>query len=291
MRDFPEILEGVVLDGANSLSKTSWAQDRSESFQMALNGMAALCAERPACTEAYGDLNALIDAAIAQFDNGPLTYLYQDAGNPDITVEVKIGLDDFAEFIKGQFGFLGNFGLPLIFQSVSEGNLEVIGTQTALGILGSRDASSNFPILMQLAMVCSDDPVATVFDADAEGLSALALAAGRNEAKMFLLGCPLINVQQLPDSSDVDVSLDVPTLLLGGGLDTRTPISRNQEVADSLPNARLVIFPTGSHVQVPNIPCANAILADFVTDPSALQTLDITCIAEFTEAFEFALPE
>ncbi|MBK8024493.1 MAG: alpha/beta fold hydrolase [Chloroflexi bacterium] len=71
MRDYPGILEAVILDGANPLSKTSWVQDRAHSFQTVLDNFVALCAERPACTEAYGDLSAVIDAAVAVFADGP----------------------------------------------------------------------------------------------------------------------------------------------------------------------------------------------------------------------------
>ncbi|MBK8024494.1 MAG: alpha/beta hydrolase [Chloroflexi bacterium] len=143
-------------------------------------------------------------------------------------------------------------------------------------------------MLMQIAMVCSDDPVRSESEADAEGVSALALAAGRVEATSTLLGCNVLDVEPLPETSDVDVSLDAPALLFSGGLDTRTPTARNQEVADHLPNSRVIVFPVGSHVQVPNIPCANQILADFVDDPSALDSLDTECVAQLTADFEFS---
>ncbi|MCA9902564.1 MAG: alpha/beta fold hydrolase [Anaerolineae bacterium] len=290
MRDYPSILEAAVLDGANALSKTSWVQDRAQAVQTALENVAALCAERPACAEAYGDLNTVIDAAIAQFDNGPIPYTFQHPEDPDIRVEIEITFDTFATYIASQFSFLGNFGIPSALQQISEGNLESLGIPTALGILGSQGATSNTPILMQFAMVCSDDPVFSDKESDAEGVSSLAIAAGRGEAHTFTVGCSIVHVEQLPASSDVDVSLDIPVLLFGGGLDTRTPVVRNQEVADHLPNARLIVFPVGSHVQVPNMRCANQILAAFVDDPSALASLDTTCIEQFTSAFEFVLP-
>lgn len=290
MRDFPDILEAVVLDGANPLSKTSWVQDRAASYQTALDNVVALCEERPACAEAYGDLNAAIDAAIAQFDAGPLPYTFQDPANADNTLEFQFSVEDFAGIINEYFSFQGNFILPYLFWEVSQGSLDSVGPSRAQSLLASQGATSDFPILMQAAMICSDDPVLSVAEAEAEGANALAAAAAQTEATTILALCSILDVEQLPDSSDVDVTLDVPTLLLGGGLDTRTPPVRNQEVADHLPNSRLIVFPTGSHVQVPNIPCANQILAAFVDDPSTLADLDTSCVAEMTEVFEFTTP-
>lgn len=290
MRDYPDILEAVVLDGANSLSKTSWAQDRAASYQAALDNIVALCAERPTCAEAYGDLNDVIDAAIAQFDDGPVNYTYQDPENADVTLEVEITLEDVAGFINEYFSFVGNFGMPYLLWEISQGNLASVGSLKAQAILASQGATSDHPILMQAAMICSDDPVLAISEAEDDSANALANAFARQEASADQLLCSVLNVDQLPDSSDVDVTLDVPTLLLGGALDTRTPPVRNQEVADHLPNSRLIVFPVGSHVQVPNVPCANEILADFVDDPSTLETLDTGCVATLTEAFEFAIP-
>ncbi|MCK6581125.1 MAG: alpha/beta hydrolase [Anaerolineae bacterium] len=287
MRDHPDILEAVILDGANPLSKTSWVQDRAQSFQSALDTVATMCAERPDCAAAFGDLHTSIDAIAAQFSAGPIAYTFQDPENPDVSLSFNIGLGDVAIYLAGNFDLLHNFLLPLTIHQLAEGNLEVVGLTKATNILQSQGASSNSALLMQLSIVCSDDPVFADSEADSEGVSELAIAAGRGEAAIFRTGCSVINVQQLPESSDVDVSRDIPTLLFSGGLDTRTPTARNQEVADRLPNSRVIVFPTGAHVQVPNIPCANELLADFVADPSSLDSLDESCAATLLEGFQF----
>ena len=71
------------------------------------------------------------------------------------------------------------------------------------------------------------------------------------------------------------VSSTLPTLILSGGLDAQTPTFRSEEVARSLPNARLVVFPDGTHVQLGafNV-CAGQIMVAFVRDPKGALPLE-----------------
>lgn len=64
--------------------------------------------------------------------------------------------------------------------------------------------------------------------------------------------------------------VDVPTLILSGGLDAATPTYRSEIVDRSLPDARLVVFPAGTHVQLGAVnECAARIMVSFIEEPSA----------------------
>jgi hypothetical protein len=98
-----------------------------------------------------------------------------------------------------------------------------------------------------------------------------------------------VNVPPLPDETDVDVTTDVPTLILAGDLDARTPVIRSELVAASLPRATIVEFPEGTHVQLGEInQCAGEILRAFLADPNA--GLDTSCIAAMPRR-GFVLPD
>ncbi|MCA9911217.1 MAG: alpha/beta hydrolase, partial [Anaerolineae bacterium] len=131
------------------------------------------------------------------------------------------------------------------------------------------------------AMVCSDDPPQPEASFDQSGHSDFALFTEQVFASLYVGTCSALNVERLPDESDVDATLDVPTLVLSGRLDVRTPTFRNQEVADMLPNSRIVIFEYGDHVQYrgDDALCAASIVSAFVIDPTSLNDLD-TCCAE-----------
>jgi pimeloyl-ACP methyl ester carboxylesterase len=96
-------------------------------------------------------------------------------------------------------------------------------------------------------------------------------------------------VRGLPDTTDVNVTTNVPTLLLSGSLDVATPTFRSQEVADNLPNATLAIFTGRTHVQIAaaNL-CAAEVMTKFVLDPAAKP--DLSCLVD-APALGFVLPD
>ena len=77
MRDFPQILEAVVLDGAEALSRKSWVENKALDAQWGLDNLIRLCEADAKCKAAY-DIPALVDAALALFDKGPAAvHLYR----------------------------------------------------------------------------------------------------------------------------------------------------------------------------------------------------------------------
>jgi CubicO group peptidase (beta-lactamase class C family)/pimeloyl-ACP methyl ester carboxylesterase len=284
MRDFPEILEAVVLDGAATLERKSWSEDRALDAQWGIDNLTKLCEADAKCKEAY-DIPALVDAALALFDNGPLPYSYTDPKDPSLTVDGEVTVDDMVNFIYGNQGSLaGIAGLPSYLNGLVGGGAEAVaeflGAQKASNLLASRTATTSpLTLLMHMAMVCSDDPVKSVDEVRLDGAGRYATLFGQGGAAGYVQYCSLIAVRELPDSTDVDVTTDVPTLLLSGDLDVATPTFRSQEVADALPNASLVVFPGRTHVQIAGVNlCAGQIMTQFVLDPTA--PLDTSCVAE-----------
>jgi hypothetical protein len=144
-------------------------------------------------------------------------------------------------------------------------------------------------ILMHAAMVCSDDPVHSTSDVITEGTGRYATAFGESTAEEYVVMCSVLDVEELPDSTDVDVRIDVPVLLLSGSLDVATPAYRSQIVADALPNATHLIFPGRTHVQLSSVNlCAFDIMAQFTRNPDA--SLDTRCMEDAT-AMGFVLPD
>ena len=140
---------------------------------------------------------------------------------------------------------------------------------------------------MHVAIVCSDDPPGpeTVVPADTTTFASVLSAM---EVKEYSALCDLIDVPQLPDSSDERITADLPVLVLTGGLDVQTPKSFADDVVDALPNATHVVFPSGFHAQVGNLnSCAISILADFVEGPT--RELDLACRSDILD-LQFQYP-
>jgi pimeloyl-ACP methyl ester carboxylesterase len=294
MRDFPEILEAVVLDGANSLSRKSWVEDRALDAQWGIDNLTALCEADEKCRETY-EIPALVEAALALFDEGPVPFSYTDPGDASVTVEGEVTVEDMVDLIYEQQGTrIGAMSLPAILTQVTGGGAEqvaeILGAIKASHLIASRSAgTSPMSFLMHAAMVCSDDPVHSKDDVIIEGVGSFAEIFGRNMAEEYVELCSLIGVSELPDSTDVDVKVNVPTLLLTGNLDVATPTYRSRIVADALPHATLVDFPGRTHVQIAAANrCAAEVMTQFVVDPAA--PLDTSCTEE-SPLLGFVLPD
>lgn len=295
MRDFPEMLEGVILDGANALSRKSWIEDRALDAQWGIDNLTALCQADEACREAY-DIPALLDSVFALLPDEPLTFPYTDPSDPSITFDVPVSKAGLATFIYGKQGaVLTTVALPatlsLLSTSGTAGVVEILGTERGSQIAASRDTTEGaLAILMHFAMVCSDDPVHSLDDIVIEdGLGEYARLFAETAGADYVTACEVLGVQELPDATDENVTVDVPTLLLAGDLDVATPTFRTQVVADALPNRTFLIFPGHTHVQVNGSNfCAAEIMTDFVLDPTA--PLDTSCTEE-PSPYRIMLPE
>jgi pimeloyl-ACP methyl ester carboxylesterase len=294
MRDYPDILEGVILDGANGLARQSWVEDAAKDAQWGIDHLTQLCEADSVCAETY-DIPALVDAALALFDDGPIPFTYTDPADPSLTVEVEVTVEDMVNRIHAAQGDKsGTFSLPAILDLLVQSGRDVVaqelGGSKAAAILAAKDRTAGeLAWLMHLAVVCSDDPVGSVDDVDTEGVSRYAELLGVEAARGYARYCDLVDVAPLPGSTDAPVTTDVPTILLSGGLDVATPTFRSQEVADALPNATLVVFPGFTHVQLgQDNACAFDVLRQFVSDPSA--ELDLSCV-EGSPVFPFVLPD
>ena len=89
MRDYSETLEAVILDGASALSVRSWMQDRVINVEDGIEHLVATCEGDGKCAEAY-DIRALLDRAMAVFDEGPISATYTDPNDPDTTIELVL---------------------------------------------------------------------------------------------------------------------------------------------------------------------------------------------------------
>ena len=285
MRDFPDMLDAVILDGSNSLSRKSWVEDRALDIEYSMKHLDALCREDAKCRQTY-DVPALVERAIALFDAGPIAASFTDPAQPGTPLPIELRRDDLLATIYGMQGDkIGVATLPyLLDQLVRDGRASMAATLGPImgqRLLAQRGATAGgSAIVMHLAVVCSDDPVRSVDDLIVDGVrSRYALLMGQAFAKDYAGSCAAIGVPALPDATDVDVHTDVPTLILSGGIDVATPTFRSEVVARSLPRARLVVFPAGTHVQLGAINlCAAKIMTGFVRDPGA--PLPLECVKE-----------
>jgi pimeloyl-ACP methyl ester carboxylesterase len=294
MRDFPGMLEAVILDGSNALSRRSWIEDRALDVDFSIRHLAALCAADAKCRAQF-DIPALIDQGMKLFDAGPIAASYTDPQDPGTVLKFDVREADFAAFIYQLQGYkIGVMALPMTLKTLVEGGRTSMGAQMGqvMGakLLAERSAmGSDMAAIMHMAVVCSDDPVRSVDELVLDHASRYATVFATNMARSYVRFCNIVAVPGLPDSTDVNVRSTIPTLILSGGLDAQTPTFRSEEVARTLPNGRLVVFPDGTHVQLGAVNlCAGRILVAFVQNPNGPLPLECTQTMRFPG---FVLPE
>jgi pimeloyl-ACP methyl ester carboxylesterase len=283
-----------VLDGANALSRKSWVEDSALDAQWGIDNLTTLCVADEQCNASY-DIPALVDAALALFDNGPLAYAYVDPNDAAVTIDVNVTQADLVQLLHGMQGDrIGAFSLPALLEQLTQGGAdavrELLGQSKAQNLLAARDITKGGEaFLMHFAMVCSDDPVKAADDVVLDGVGTYATIFGKTAAEEYTMLCAMLKVKELPDTTDVNVTLAVPTLLLSGDLDVATPAFRSQVVADALPNATHIIFPGRTHVQIAAVNiCAAQVATQFILEPTA--PLDTSCLAE-APVLGFPLPD
>lgn len=283
IREHPDALAAVILDGANSLSPTSWVQDRARDADEALDSLDTLCEADIKCAAAY-DLRGMVDQAMALFKDGPIWGSVTDPTDPSRSFSYQITEEDFAGLVfELQTGQVSIRSMPALMQSLlADGRTSMqslLGEMFASEVVAARNpAPEETATLAHAAVVCSDDPVTGPADITIlPDASAFARAYAASMYDLYHGLCTSLALPVVPPEFDDDATGDVPTLVLAGALDARTPLFRSEEVASKLTHARLAVFPEGTHVQLGEVnTCAAAILRNFLDAPRAVP--DLSCI-------------
>ena len=268
MRQHPETLESVVLDGVVPAEFPTYAKhnDVEASFQRMFDA----CAADADCAAAYPDLLGTLTQVVNDFNASPVPVQTTLPDGTDVTVAIN-----------------GDAVLDYLFSRMVIGppdNAEVPNTIYLLAL----DPTSLLPALvpsattteaelMQFTVNCSDDPSVAIEEFDVPGQPEAYQDFVYTDGIRFVIACNLLALPQLPDSSDAPVTNDIPVLILNGSLDPATPASSGDLVESYLPQVQSVTFEGGGHVQWLDA-CAVGVMASFLADPST--PVDTSCAPE-----------
>lgn len=140
-------------------------------------------------------------------------------------------------------------------------------------------------------IVCHEEvPFSSLDNALAEydNLDIPQIAGSQTQLAVEVGNCTNYPMPEPPEFYNAPVESDVPTLILQGEFDLRTPLANGQALAEELSNATLVIVPEQGHeVATISNPCEVGVVIDFITDPATEP--DTGCVAERAEVF--SLPD
>lgn len=274
MRDYPEHLRSVILDGVvppnlNFIPKVAQNEDRifRELFRA--------CNDDPACAVDYPNLEGRLLQLVDDLNENPAIIEVIDPETKE-TVDVYLDGRALLDFFFQTFYLPDMYAtFPKIISDLEEGNYFFVAQ-----ILPLFAFDQTFSEGMYLSVICAEDGDFSPADLDTTALLPPVAAYAPEDLQSYLDSCALWPVEILPPSVDDAVSSDIPTLLLSGQFDPITPPYFAEKAAESLPNATHVIDPLGSHGVAFNGDCINGIVQDFLDDPysepdaGCLQTVD-----------------
>lgn len=282
LRNHPEIVEAIVLDGIAPATATRWTDVTD--FAAAFERVFAACAADAACHAAYPDPEGALAQAMATLKANPSSFvLDMHLIDPESSEQMPLQIDETLAmnalfillYIPGGYRLM-----PAIAYQLSQGDYASLGVTIPTYFVNAGTAR-----VMHFAMVCSDDPVASLNEVNLDGVPDLYADLIADDALGYATFCPLMNLPQLPSSSDTLVMSDVPALLVNGGLDPATPFTGGSMLQAGLPNSHNIIVPAGSHIQS-HSPCILGIMDAFLNDPLAVP--DTGCI---DQQIPFGVPQ
>ncbi len=274
MRDYPEHLRSVILDGVvppnlNFIPKVAQNEDRifRELFRA--------CNDDPACAADYPNLEGRLLQLVDDLNENPAIIEVIDPETKE-TVDVYLDGRALLDFFFQTFYLPDMYAIfPKIVADLEAGNYFFVAQ-----ILPLFAFDQTFSEGMYYSVICAEDGDFSVADLDMAGLLPPIAEYAPEDMQSYLDGCTLWPVELLPPEVDDAVSSDIPTLLLSGRFDPVTPPYFAEKAAESLPNAYHVVDPLGSHGVAFGGDCINQIVQDFLNDPdvepdaSCLRALD-----------------
>lgn len=266
MRNHPEILEAVILDGIAPVEFTAYNQ--ISDFQASFRQVFEACKADAACGKFYPDLEAELSEVVAKLEANPAPVVVTHSDGTTDTLKI----DGFA-VLNHLFGtIVGNsIEVPWTIDKLKMGDPATL----ALMAPSAPSPSGDNGRMMHFAVNCSDDPNASLEEFKLNELAPVYEPYAWDDAIRLVSGCQVLNVPQLPDVSDQPVTSDLPVLLLNGALDPATSPAYGPMIGKYLPNSQSILFPTAGHGQARNA-CAMSILSAFAKDPMA--KVDTSCI-------------
>jgi pimeloyl-ACP methyl ester carboxylesterase len=244
LRRYPGRVRAVVLDGVvpfdNAVPVTY-----ARSAQQALDRVFAACAATPACRAAHPNPAADLAAILRRLEAGPARATITRRTGPPVTVQVSAG--DFTYAVRGMlYDARAALRLPdLLGRAVATGRLDEFAQRyfdREAGFVGRLEHGVHFTVL------CAEDvPFPTEREIE-EATSGTFI--GRYLFDEYRNACARWPRAQIGPDARTPVSARVPTLLISGWFDPSTPPEFAERVARSLPESRLLVARSSSHVSV-----------------------------------------
>lgn len=281
MRDHPDGIRSVVIDAVADPTFNEY-NDTIPNAWRALQLVFRECAAAPGCRTTYPNLQATFNQTVAHLQAHPIVG-HEIVPKWGRTYPVQVNGARLAAILMGAL-YSPNLipMVPGIIWNTARGDYKSLFETDAAINLANVDSSEG----MYLSMECSDDQAGSSRSKISSSASAIPgsirsdVILNRTEA---LTLCKLWQVKSVPARNRQLFSSTIPTLLLEGTFDPRTPPTKAQAVARNFAHSYYFELPNLGHGVVGQGPCSDAIVSSFLTDP--LHRPNAGCIAGLSRTF------
>ncbi|HLJ67711.1 MAG TPA: alpha/beta hydrolase [Chloroflexota bacterium] len=281
MRDHPDGVRSVVVDAVADPTFNQYNDEIPNAWR-AIELVFKRCAAASGCHAAYPHLEAMFNSTVNRLQAHPITghELIPKWGK---IYPVKINGARFAaDMMAALYSPSLIPSLPGLIANTFHGNNALLFKVDA-AIYGADTGSSEG---MYLSMECADDQAGSSpsrIAASAAPIPRSIRSDAVASASDALTLCKIWNVRSLPAVNRQLFASAIPTLLLEGSFDPRTPPARAQAAARKLSHGYYFEFPSLGHGVVGQGPCSDEIVSAFLTDPS--RRPNANCIAKVPSVF------
>lgn len=287
MRDHPEVVRSVVLDGVEPVEVLLF-NDHGARMERLLQELFAGCAADRACRAAYPNLEESYAATVARLDEEPAEIWTKSIGHKSYHMRIDGGWVDGALF-NGAYQTEMIRYFPYMLEQTYDGDYELLSW-----MLGGVGREAGLSIGMYFSVNCHEEVFATTPEElaadvaaypDVERFSRRSIY-GRPET-LFAL-CEVWGAAPFDPQEGMAVQSDIPALILVGEYDPITPPGYARQVAERLSAGYLYEFPGHGHVVgIWQSSCAGEMVRAFLEDPSTEP--DAGCVAEM-DGPDFFIP-
>ncbi len=272
LRDFPEHIESAVLDGIVPMGQNSLAQsarNRDDTWSALFES----CAQDDICALGYADLETRFLRVIDELKQEPLRITASFAGGQ--TQLVEITATDLAITLGSDAMIFGDAArrIPQFIEWIERAPDDAEAAQALVNNLVSnsssqQQSSASITTEMHVAVRCTELGRFASLTADATEVRPELFDLFEPRNVLYTTACPVLDLAPLRDSSvSLPMGIDVPTLILSGRFDPRTPPGNAAEIVGNFNNVFEYVLPKGGHVVIGQSRCAQDMVANFLRNP------------------------
>ncbi len=287
-RRYPSSTRTVILDGVVPPQVSLGPEIATES-QRAVDNILARCAEDPACSEAFPNVQATFQRVVADLLESPVTVdmPHPNTGRPE---KIVFGQSELAVAVRLLAYQPNSIALlPMLVHEAGAGNFVPLASQFMMTMTAMRDTLS---LGMHNAVMCTED--SPFYDSASIDYDAIERSyMGIMQLQALEAICSAWPAGPIDPDFKAPLSTDLPVLLLSGDADPITPPRYAEMAAIRLGNARHLIGKHQGHGQIA-VGCNSRLVADFIdaADPAAVDPgcLERSFVMPFFVDFSGPLP-